>query len=596
MTDEPAQPPGWRENDRSGRTGLVALALVAATLLLYWPVSRCGFVYDDLTYILGNPMLRQGVGPAGIRWAFTAIHAANWYPLTLVSHLLDVQLFDLRPRGPHLVNLLLHAVNTLLLFLVLKRTTGATARSALVAALFAVHPLHVESVAWVSERKDLLSSLFWLLAMHAYARYAGKPRLSAYLLVCLFFSLGLMSKPMVVTLPFALLLLDYWPLGRAPRHRPPPPGETPPLPRAGPVRLVLEKIPLLVLSAASGAITFLAQRHGGAVASIARFPLPLRLGNAVVAYGRYLLKTLWPGALEVFYPYPLHGVPAWQVLLAGAALAALSAACVLAARRAPYLITGWLWFLGTLVPVIGLVQVGTQAMADRYTYLPHIGLFVATAWGAAALARRGPGRGKAVAVVAIITVASFSVVTRNQLSVWMTNKDLFAHAARVDPGNWVAQTELGLILTEEGKIAAGIERYETALLANSSNSYALFNLGVALDALGRAAEAETRYRQALAFSPGLAEAHHNLGVSLLRRGRTDEAFSQFSAAVSANPDFADSHFALGTIYLQQGKIEAAVAHFQRASLVQPGNVMFRRNLEQALRSRQFPELTRHPPP
>ncbi len=577
--------PGVTGFRRWAPTALVALLLVASTLLLYWPVSRCGFVYDDLTYILGEPGLRQGVGPAGIRWAFTTIHAANWYPLTLLSHLLDVQLFDLQPRGPHLVNIILHAVNTLLIFLLLRGTTGATARSGLVAALFAAHPLHVESVAWISERKDVLFALFWLLAMHAYVRYARRPCLSRYLLVCFLFSLGLMSKPMVVTLPFVLLLFDYWPLGRTVHPEPPPDGGSSLLRPTGAGGLVLEKIPLLALAALAGAITFLAQQHGGAVASIAHFPLPLRLANAVVAYGRYLLKTLWPSALEVFYPYPIQGIPPWKVLLAGTALALISAGCLRTARRHPYLISGWLWFLGTLVPVIGIVQVGTQAMADRYTYIPHIGLFVAAAWLATTLAGRARGRGRIAAFVAALALVAFFAVTRTQITVWTTNKELFTHAAQVDPGNWVAQSELGLILTEEGDIGGGIERYKAALRANPGNPYAHFNLGVALDTLGRMTAAETSYRQALALSPGLAEAHHNLGVMLLRRGRTGEALAHFSAAVQAKPDFAAAHSALGAISLEQGDTVAAVRHFRKASELQPGNDEFRDNLERVLRRR-----------
>lgn len=566
------------------RRWLVAFGLVAATLLLYWPVGRFGFVYDDLTYLVGTPELALGVSPAGIAWAFTSIHAANWYPLTLLSHLLDAQVFDLRPGGPHLVNLFLHATNTLLLFFLLAGTTGATMRSALVATLFAAHPLHVESVAWISARKDVLSTLFWLLAMLAYAAYARKPRLPAYLLVCLFLALGLMSKPMVVSLPFALLLFDWWPLGRLAQRRCPA-ADAAPIRPTGTGHPALEKIPLLALCAASGVVTFLAQRHGGAVATTAQFPLPLRLGNAVVAYGRYLLKTIWPSDLEAFYPYLLHGVPAWQVLLAAAALTALSAACVRAARRAPYLVTGWLWFLGTLVPVIGLVQVGSQAMADRYTYVPHIGLFTAAAWWASRLAGRRAGRGWIVPVVAAVAVAALGAVSRNQLAAWRTNKSLFAHAVRVDPGNWLARTELGLILAEEGQVQEGLEHYQAALLVNPGYSYTHFNFGVALDTLGRTAEAEARYRAALAASPDLAEAHHNLGVILARRGRLGEAFSQFSAAVGAKPDFADAHFALGTIFLQQGNAGAALEHLRKAAQLQPGNLKFRSVLETALRKR-----------
>ncbi len=354
------------------------------TLGAFWQVLDCGFVnYDDITYV-GSPHVQSGLTVDNIKWAFKAIHCGNWHPLTSISHMLDCQIYGLNPRWHHLTNLLLHIANTVLLFLVLVRMTGLPWRSAFVAGLFAVHPLHVESVAWVAERKDVLSTFFWMLTMYAYVRYVEHPRLTSYAPVLVFLALGLMAKPMLVTLPFVLLLLDYWPLGRfASGKKQAWPGW----------RLILEKAPLYMLAAASSVVTYLVQQKGGAMISFAQASFSARAANAVLSYGKYLWKTIWPTGLAVFYPYPADPAAAWKVGGTALVLVCISALVIFAARRRPYLATGWLWYLGTLVPVIGLVQVGEQAMADRYTYIPLIGLFIMVAWDVPELSwRNAAGR------------------------------------------------------------------------------------------------------------------------------------------------------------------------------------------------------------
>jgi hypothetical protein len=467
-----------------GRLSLVLGAgLVLLTLAAYLPALRNGFVnLDDGFYVTANPQVRQGITAASVAWALTANVANNWHPLTLLSHLLDVQLFGLDPAGHHATSLLLHLANVLLLFAVLRGMTrgmtGAPWRSAMVAALFAVHPAHVESVAWVAERKDVLSALFWILAMGAYGRYARRPSPGRYLLVALMMILGLTAKPMVVTLPFALLLLDVWPLERL---------------GLGWKRLIVEKLPLLALSAAASLVTLRYQRTS--LAPLDLVPWSFRLANAAVSYASYLGKLLLPRNLAVFYPIPL-AIPAWQVAGAAVLLAALTAFAVWKARQAPWLLVGWLWFLGTLVPVIGLVQVGRQAMADRYTYLPSIGLFVAIVWGIAELAgdsvgteafflplqgeaRRGPQRSglrsapllasprsgwrKTLKVAAMAVIALLATGTWMQAGTWKDSITLYHHALAVTRGNYVAHVGLAKALVAKQDWAGAAEQYRAAL-------------------------------------------------------------------------------------------------------------------------------------
>ena len=391
------------------RPGWIAIVLLAVTMMAYSAVGSFGFVnFDDPDYVYRNLQVAQGLTWSGVQWAFTTGHASNWHPLTWISHMLDVQVFGLHPGAHHVINLLLHLANTLLLFGVLQRSTGATGRSALVAALFAVHPLHVESVVWIAERKDVLSTLFFMLTLWAYVSYTHSPALRRYLAVFVLLALGLMAKPMLVTLPFVLLLLDLWPLKRVGVDA---------WDRATATRLVVEKIPLFALVAISSIVTFLVQREGGAVINLEGISLALRLSNALLSYIAYIGNMVWPSGLAILYPYP-GSIPMWKSAAALALLLAASAAAIMAVRRRPYVTVGWFWYVGTLVPVIGIVQVGTQAMADRYTYIPLIGLFLLIAWGGYDLPGRESSRRVPLAAVCVMMVATLGVATWNQSRYW----------------------------------------------------------------------------------------------------------------------------------------------------------------------------------
>jgi hypothetical protein len=477
---------GWRAAvPRDVRSALVLLALAAGVLLVYREVGDHAFlvVYDDEEYVTRNAWVRAGLTWGGAAWAFTETHAANWHPLTFLSHMLDVELFGMDAGWHHRVNVAIHLANSALLYRVLLGMTGALWRSAFVAALFALHPLHVESVAWVAERKDVLSGLFWMLSMGCYAGYARRGGAGRYLLVAACLALGLMAKPMVVTLPFVLLLLDYWPLRRTAWL--PPDGGGEPVP---PRRLLLEKVPLLLLSAASCVVTYLAQSAWEAKAA---YSAEDRLANALVSYVRYLGKTFWPEALSIFYPHPADigaGVPWWQ---AGGALLILSSVSVAAVRwirSRPYIAVGWSWFLGTLVPVIGLVPVGAAAMADRYTYLPLVGVFLGLTWAVSEAFPGGRFRGAILGAAGGLVLLLLAVLAGRQTSYWKDSETLFRHASVVVPGNWVAYN----------------------------------NLGVAVSKAGRNDEAIRNFREAVRFNPNYFEAHANLGVALLRKGSIEE--------------------------------------------------------------------------
>ncbi|HEY1263981.1 MAG TPA: hypothetical protein VGF06_10675, partial [Terriglobales bacterium] len=410
---QPASPPSSLFSSPEKRTLIFCLLLAVATLSVYNPVSSHPFVnYDDDRYVTDNPHVRGGLSWDTVRWAFTTSAEANWHPLTWISHALDCQVFRLNPAGPHYVNLLLHALNAVILFLLLSRVTGRAGPSLAVAALFALHPMNVESVAWIAERKNLLSMFFFLLALLAYERYARKPGIGRYCLVALWFACGLMSKPMVITLPFLLLLWDYWPLQRWPAA-----GAAPGVEPRRFSFLVLEKLPLFAMSAASAFITMSAQSAGGAVRSVAEYSQGIRIENALVAYARYLWLAVWPSRLAPMYPHPGEHIPAWQVAAAIALLLALTT-LALAFRNRRYLLTGWLWFLGALVPMIGLVQVGRQAMADRYAYLPLIGIFLMASWGAAEWSSRRKLAAAWVALPTALTLATFAALTYRQIGYW----------------------------------------------------------------------------------------------------------------------------------------------------------------------------------
>jgi tetratricopeptide (TPR) repeat protein len=590
------------------RPGALCLLLAAATLAVYLPVGRHGYVnYDDSDYVTANSHVQSGLKWANVVWAFQSGHACNWHPLTWISHMLDLQLFGDRPGAQHLVSVAFHIANTLLLFLLLRRMTNALWRSFMVAALFALHPLHVESVAWISERKDVLSAFFFLLTLSAYVRYTeckmrgqecrlppptansppptphtpkDAPRstlhaprpLSAspslwYLLALLGFAVGLMSKPMVVTLPVVLLLLDYWPL-----HRLQLQTKNSTLKTLSP--LCLEKLPFFLLVAASSIVTLIVQRKGGAVSSA--LSLGARVANALVAYGRYIRKMFWPNDLSVLYPHPMHW-PAWEV--AGAAILLLAIGLVVAflALKRPSLAVGWLWFGGTLVPVIGLVQVGVQSMADRYTYLPLIGLFIICVWGITDWLPNRPWRAEVLTIGSVLALAACTLLTARQIRFWRDSEALFGRAIKVTRDNYLAYNNLGFYFNGLGRKTEAIENYRQALRINPAYEDALNNLGYALAEQKKYLEAIPLYEAALRVRPNHVEVHNNLGNALSEIGKIDEAIKHYQVALQQQPD----HNNLGIALAMQGKLAEAVPHFLAALRSNPEYASAHSNLGNA---------------
>jgi len=508
--------------------------------------------------VTDHVQVRQGLSLENLKWAMTSTEAGFWHPVTWLSLMLDYQFFGLNPGGYHFTNLLLHLANTLLLFLVFASMTGAVWRSALVAALFAVHSLHVESVAWIAERKDVLCGLFWILALGAYARYAERPSWTRYVAVFVTLLLGLASKAMAVTLPFVLLLLDIWPLGRLRlteagrgRVRGSPiilnegqdsalDGESPRWFSPTPIGwLILEKVPLVALSAAVGILTWMAETKIGALKTVAEFPIAVRVGNAVVSYVRYIGKMFWPADLAVIYPHP--GAWPWvSVTLAAIVLVMITIFALKFRRRAPYLAVGWFWYLGTLVPVIGLVQIGSHAMADRYTYIPLIGLFIMIVWGMADMF--APWRlGRAlVAIGGLAIVLALIPPARAQVAYWKDAEHLFRRTVAVTERNYLAHNNLGAALARKGNVDEALMHYREALAIQPRYPEALFNAGSALAVKGRYAEAETYYRTALEIHPVLAEAHNNLAIALAMQGKMHDAISHFRTALRLRPDYAEA--------------------------------------------------------
>jgi Flp pilus assembly protein TadD len=540
----------WRTVAPWGREDAIWIgALAALTLAVYYRVVLAQFlVYDDPLYITQNPVVQAGLTEEGVRLAFTRFHASNWHPLTWLSHMLDVEFFGLDPRGHHAVNLVLHAANSGLLYLALRSLTGSTAPSALVAALFAVHPLHVESVAWVAERKDLLCGFFWMLTLLAYARYARAPGARTYAPVVILFALCLMAKPMGVTLPLVLLLLDFWPLGRVGQGTP------------GWRRLVLEKAPLFALSALSSAVTYLAQATAGAVTSLERIPFASRAANAVLSYWGYLGKALWPAKLSVFYPHREPGLGDPSVILGAAGLAAVTVAAWRRRGREPYLLAGWLWFLVTLLPVIGLVQVGEHAMADRYTYIPLVGPFLALGWGAKDLACSWPASRGPQRWFAVLTVALLGVATWRQTTYWRDSEALFSRALRVTEGNWLAHNNYGVALFRQGSPKEAVEHFAQVVRLRPRSAEARVNLAAVLRNLGRREEAVESYLEALAIEPGNTKAHNGLGLLYESLGRDREAAAEYEEAIRAGDGRVAVRRRLGALLVRQGRLEEARLH------------------------------------
>jgi len=496
---------------------IVSLFLTIATLAVYWQAGNHEFInYDDITYVTGNPHLQAGFSPEGIIWAFTSGYAGNWHPLTWISHILDIQLYGMDPGRHHLTNVLFHIGNTLLLFLVFRRMTGALWCSAFIAALFALHPLHVESVAWIAERKDVLSTFFWMLTMGAYAWYVERRGFLRYLLVLLFFILGLMAKPMLVTLPFVLLLLDYWPLSRFQfGHQN---GNIVIQRKSVVIRLICEKIPLFALAAASCIVTLFAQQSGGAVCSFSAFPINIRIANALVSYVGYIVKMLWPHQLAVLYPYP--GMLPWiQVIGACLLLVFISILAFMALKRCPWLIVGWVWYIVTLVPVIGLVQVGSQAMADRYTYVPLIGIFIMIAFGVPELMSGWRYRKIGLSTMAVACLLVLMATTWFQVRYWANSVTLFERALAVTENNYVLHSNLGVTLFSKGKVDEAIDHFHDAMRINPRYAKAHNNLGTALIHKGKVKKAIAHFREALRIRPGYSDAHDNLqkAISLVEK-------------------------------------------------------------------------------
>jgi tetratricopeptide (TPR) repeat protein len=573
------------------RIVLVCLTLAGAVLAVYWQVGRFPFVkaWDDELYVTGNPVVQRGLTPAGVVWAFTTGHAANWHPLTWLSHMLDVDLFGLNAGGHHRMNLSLHALNTVLLFLVLQGLTGAAWRSGFVAALFAVHPLHVESVAWVAERKDLLCALFWILSLWAYRRYAENRTHGWYSLVALFFLLGLLAKPMIVTLPFVLLLLDWWPLGRFEQEADGKGKRSKPDLRRMMRRLVQEKIPLFVLALASIIATSVAQGKGGALVPLRVIPIGDRLANAAVSCIRYIGKAVWPSSISFFYPHPAYSgqaTPWWLALGAAALVLVLTGMAILRARRDPWLAVGWLWFLGMLVPVIGLIQVGDQAMADRYTYLPLIGLFIAVTWGVADVAKGWRFREPMAAVLAVATIAAYGAAARYQVTFWQSETALYERSLAVTHGNYLAHNNLGNILERGGRFQESETHYREAIRIDPTFAKAHNNLGLILVRQGRPDEALSHFKEALKADPNYVNAKFNMGNAILQMGRYEEALAQYRDVLRADPGNAKAHNNAGTALMNEGKVEEALIHFREAVNLEPEYAMARRNLERALLIRQ----------
>jgi tetratricopeptide (TPR) repeat protein len=564
---------------------LLCLLLTVVVLVSYSPVTHNGFIYDDIGYITSNPHVGAGLTWVTVKWAFTTYRQANWHPLTWLSHSLDCELFGLNPAGPHYVNVLLHAANAVLLFLLLQRATGFRWRSLMVAALFALHPMNVESVAWAAERKNVLSMVFFLLALYAYVLYARRPGLRRYAAVAFFFALALLSKPQVITLPFLLLLWDYWPLGRI--GAPGVPGPTAPgenVPRLSSRWLVFEKLPLLLLSAVSAVITMKAQKAGGAIQTLSQYSLLLRLETAVISYVRYLGKAVWPSKLVALYPHPTKLYPAWQV---GAAvvLLMLITAVVIRARERRYLAVGWFWFLGSLVPMIGLVQVGSQEMADRYAYISFVGLFLMLTWLVADWAEARQISANWLAIPAVSGLLALGTLTYHQVGYWHDAESFWLRTLALTQNNYVAQVTLGDTLFSQGRTEEAAAHFRAALAIKPDGLNANLGLGTYEDRRGNLPAAIERYqlvaRQA-ADSGMRATSYSSLGFAYRGMGQSMKAKQCFETALQFEPDWARAMTGLGLIAQENGDLEEAIRQYSRAVTVQPTDVGYLL-LAQALR-------------
>ncbi len=592
--------------------GIIALTVIIA--VPYLPILNNGFInFDDDVYITDNSMVKTGLTLESVRWAFTSFHTANWHPLTWLSHMCDYELFGLNPAGHHAMNLLLHVVSSIILLLAFTKLTNQLLLSFIVAVLFGIHPAHVESVAWAAERKDVLSTLFWMLTLWIYACYARQKSILKYISLVATFGMGLMAKPMLVTLPFVLLLLDYWPLNRVSIGSTADVSENASghTERQSILSLVVEKIPLFILTIGSCVITFIAQKHGGAVASLTRFTFVERFANSMIAYLSYVGKAIWPTNLAVFYPHHGSNLSFLKLTLASLGIIAISVVFLWGLRKYRYLAVGWLWFIGTLVPVIGIIQVGEQGMADRYTYIPFVGLFIIACWFGADLIRKFacPGLLLKCGIPALMLV--LAVGTWRQSRHWQTSGTLFQHTVEVTGDNYLARSMLGLYYTDtepdkallhfaetlrirptyskayysiakimEGKenIPQAIENYQLAVRTDPSNGEAHNNLGLLLYRTGQAEKAIEHFRSALNIRSDYTEAHNNLGSILLELGKVDTASQHIREAIRLKPSYVTAHFNLGILYYRDGDTSAAISQYEKVIELKPDHAAAHYNL------------------
>lgn len=536
----------------------VISGLIISALVVFWQVQEFGFVtYDDDKYVSENEHVLSGLTAKNVVWAFTGIHSSNWHPLTSLSHMLDCKLFGPNPGRHHLVNLSLHTVSTLLIFLILLQMTGAFWQSAFVAAVFGLHPLHVESVAWISERKDVLSALFWFLTMAAYFRYVKTPRAGRYLLTLIIFAMGLMAKPMLVTLPFVLLLLDYWPLER--------PG------RKNVQQMLWEKIPFFIFSVVSCTITLVVQSKSGALKGIEQFSLPSRISNAAISYITYIVKIVWPADLSVFYPHP-RGEPAhWQIYGSIVLLVCITAGVLRLSTGRKFLLVGWFWYLGTLVPVIGLVQVGGQAMADRYTYIPSIGFFIAVAWAANDLLMKWKYKKPVLCFLSSAVVLVFAMLTYFQAGHWRDSMSLFDHAVKVTSGNYTAYDGRGLVYKNKGLYDLAMSDFNKAIEINPGYAVSYNNRGNIYIAKGEYGLAISDFNKAIEIHPGKALVYNNRGLAYDAISQYDLALSNFNKALEINPGLAAVYYNRADVYKKKGDLDLALSDYTKSLEIKPAS-------------------------
>lgn len=569
-TDNP-----MKQIKKSYQHAIICLLLAATSLVIYWNVGNYEFInFDDNSYVWNNPYVKQGLTLNNIQWAFNLSGNSEdqnyWHPLAWISHMIDCQLFGLDAGKHHLVNLSIHILNSLLLYIVFFHMTGAMWQSAFVAALFSAHPLNVDSVAWIAERKNLLSTLFWLMTMLAYVYYSRRPSIYRYILVFTVMAAGLLAKPMLVTLPCVLLLLDFWPLGRL---RLPFSGQetagVKPFHGSTPVHLIAEKIPLLVLSLFSIIASMVSLQNQNQIVSEHIAPMSLRVENAIVSYVKYIAKIAWPTDMTIYYPFP-EAIPLWQVTGALILLAAAFGAVFFSLRKAPYLSIGWLWFIGTLSPIIGIVQGGLwPEMADRWTYVPAIGLFVMTSWGGAAIVKKYSIKPAIAAILAFFILIPFILIAKNQTSHWQNSITLFSHSLEAGEDNEVARYNLGEGLGKKEKFDEAIIQYIEALKINPRLAKAHNNIGRILADKEQTDEAITRFRQALAIDPSLIEAHMNLGRALGNKGLTDESLAQFALALKIDPDKSEIYEDMGKAVAKKKLFDQAIDYFNHAIKMNP---------------------------